>query len=209
MLYKIQINRQIALPINKANYELLVPVCKKLIADFEDVNQIYLHHNTLYVLMGEMVHTDSYLLTFGVGLGNALYKHFRQYVPVIVYPCVQTGFTEAARIEKANAEMLYEAYVESLTTDCTTDLFGSAAIIPFEKLPEFFRLGTYFKGKSHNKVTPKKQVVDKAWEQINSIIDQGGYKTFEKLLFEKPEKPPMALPPTLGDFCVDQGPVFS
>ena len=200
MLYKIQLQRQIALPINKANYELLVPVCKKLNAEFEDINQIYLHHNTLYVLVGEMVHTDRYLLSFGVGLGSALHRHFRQYVPVEVTPCVQTGFAEAARIERANAEMLYEAYVESLTTDCTADLFGSAAIIPFDKLPEFFRLGTYFRGKNYSRPAPKKQVVDKAWKQINDIIDAGGFGTFEKILFEKPAHPPLALPPELGGY---------
>jgi len=155
-----------------------------------------------------MVHTDRYLLSFGVGLGNALYKHFRQYVGVEVSPCVQTNFSAAAQIEQANAELLYEAYVESLTTDCTTDLFGVNAVIPFDKLPEFFRLGTYFKGKNYSKPTPKKQVVDKAWRQINDIIDAGGFKTYEKLLFEKPANPPMALPPELGEYCMDKAPTF-
>ena len=193
MLYKIAIQKQIDLPINKTNHEVLVPVCRKLIAEHEFIQQIYLHHNTLYLLVDlDAPSFEVDLMTLSVTLGGALHRYFRHTVTVEVTACGQVTFSAASRIEQGNAELLYEAYVESLTTDCTSDLFGADAIVPFEKLPEYFRLGTYFKGKAYGRVAKSiptgqpdiiKQIFDEIYKppqnsKIMPIPTMGSYPTY-------------------------------
>lgn len=174
MLYKLTIELSITPPINKENHEKLEPICKKLIATFDEIIQIYLHHNTLYLMIKGMAQTDRYLLRLGNMLGSQLQRHYKKFVDVSVVPCVQDTFTQAMAIEKVHAEMLYEEYVENLTCNPTADLFGQAAIVPFDKLPEFFRLGEVFKGKAYKLAshTQEEVLAEPEDDSIKKLLEQ-------------------------------------
>jgi hypothetical protein len=153
MIYIVLNKPAIKLPINRQNHERLLAVCKRLAQD-ELIHQIYLHHNSMYITtvadLPEGLRWSQVYTTLGMLIGVSLRKHFACDLRWTVSEMGDLDdFTKAADIEKTNAEMLYEDYVEALTTDRTSDLFGTDAIVPFEKLPEFFRLGVILHGKNY------------------------------------------------------------
>lgn len=167
-IMKIQLmGLSVALPSNRENHELLVPVCKKLAED-PIVKQVYLHHNSIYIDLTtyELQPVCQLVMLFG----TELYKAFKKAInPVVTVGNVGvTGIDQANRFESTAAHMIYEEYVETLQTDPTADLFGIDSAIPFDRLPEYFKFGERFKGTHTNRTAPPEEMQT----AMNDIVTQ-------------------------------------
>ena len=142
-IIKIQLcTLPVTLPVNKENHELLVPICKKL-ALSTIVEEVYLHSNTIYIKMDTQLNR---IMDLSIELGANLYRAFKHDPGAKLTRMRANLWNQIQEFEMEAAHMLYAEYLETLQTDPTVDLFGINGIVPFEKLPEFFRKGSLFPG---------------------------------------------------------------
>lgn len=156
-------NRQIEIPTNKENYEKLLATAKKLLSFNDAIQMIFIHNNSIYI---EVVAEIADFVQIGITLGSNIRRYFGKEMPLQINQYDTLDWDELVKREIMSAEMLYEEYVEKIKTDSTADLFGESSIIPFEKLPEYVRIGTFVKMKD----TPKQSPMEQTRELLNAML---------------------------------------
>ena len=181
MIAKIHLsNIPSILPINKENHQALVPICKHVLAE-PLVSTVYLHNNTIYceLLDTRFTYSDAVMVSISLGmtLGCQLHKVYKMEVntDLSIIPSQAGNFKPWDQIfqdETANAELVYEEYVEELITNPTKDLFGITAITPFDQLPDYFKNGDLFTKTD----IEKRDTIRNAWQVAAGLSIQKSIK---------------------------------